>query len=329
MPILAKGGAPTTNPQQLGFVERVKAGRTVPMLSDPLIFDLVLGGHAAFATGYADHVAYAGPQRDDVVAMAKFYKHHQKLKDQELKSDYLNFVKNHIYYAAEAAGANADTLAEAEAQVDDLSASEFAHLLSYPQFSAGRDDPLLVMANLPIRTVLTTSPFTFVEDAFRRAGKTPRTEVCRWSEGLDTIDSAIDDDYKPSAREPLVYHLHGLDRYPDSLVLTEDDYLEFLVNVSRGKGNDRTDTLPALVRKALADDLILLGFSLSAWAFHVIYAGMIRLNSNRDERGVCILQLVDSPAERDYLQDYVEREARFDVFWGDVYAYARELLKIL
>ena len=329
MPILSKRGAPIANPQQLGFAGRVKAGRAVPLLSDPLIFDLVLGGHAAFAKGYAEHIAYTGPRHDDVVFMAKFYKHHQKLRDQDLKSDYLNYVKNHLYFAAEAAGASADTLAEAEAQVDDVSASDFAHLLGYPQFSAGRDDPLLVMANLPIRTVLTTSPFTFIEDAFRTAGKTPRTEVCRWFEGLDTIDSEIDDDYKPSAQEPLIYHLHGIDRYPDSLVLTEDDYLEFLVNVSRGKGNDRTDTLHALVRKSLSDDLILLGYSLAAWSFHVVYAGMIRLNSNRDDRGVCILQLVDNQAERDYLQDYVEREARFEVFWGDVYAYAQELLKIL
>jgi hypothetical protein len=329
MPILAKGGAAAASPQQLGFAERVRAGRVVPVLSDALIFDLVLGGHAAFVAGYADHSGYTGTRRGDVVHLTKFYKHQQKLRDQDLKSDYLNFVKNHIYYAAEAAGASADTLAEAAAQVDDLSVSAFARLLGYPQFSAGRDDPLLVMANLPMRTVLTTSPYTFIEEAFRMAGKTPRTEVCRWNEGLDTIDSAIDDDYKPSAQEPLVYHLHGLDQYPDSLVLTEDDYLEFLVNVSRGKGNDRTDALHALVRRSLADDLILLGFSLSDWAFHVIYAGMIRLNSTRDERGVCILQLTDNQAERAYLQDYVEREARFDVFWGDVYTYARELLKIL
>ena len=329
MPILSKPGAPAANPQQLGFAERIKAGRVVPVLSDPLLFDLVLGGHAAFAAGYAEHVEYNGPGSDDVVRMAKIYKHRNQLKGQDLKSDYLNYVKNHIYFAAQAAGASEDLLGEAETQVDDVNVTEFAHLLSYPKFNTGRDDPLLVMANLPLRVVLTSSPFTFIEDAFRKAGKTPRTEVCRWSAGLDTVDSAIDDEYKPSAQEPLIYHLHGLDQYPDSLVLTEDDYLEFLVNVSRGKGNDRTDALHALVRKSLSDDLILLGYSLTAWSFHVIYSGMIRLNSNRDERGVCVLQLADSQVERDYLEDYVEREARFDVFWGDVFAYARELLKLI
>ena len=329
MPILSKRGAPAINPKQLGFAERIKSGRVVPILSNSLLFDLVLGGHDAFTGSYAEYVEHAGGQDDDVVRMAKVFKHRNKLKSQDLKSDYLNFVKNHIYFAAEADGVDEEILGEAEAQVDDVSVTEFAHLLGYPRFDEGRDDLLLVMANLPIRTVLTTSPFTFIEDAFRQAGKMPRTEVCRWNEELDTIDSAIDDDYRPSAQEPLIYHLHGLDLYPDSLVLTEDDYLEFLVNISRGKGNDRTDTLHALVRKSLSDDLILLGYSLRAWSFHVVYSGMIRLNSNRDDRGVCILQLVDNQAERDYLQDYLEREARFDVFWGDVKAYAQELMKLL
>lgn len=329
MPILSRPGAASATPQQLGFAERMKAGRVVPILSDPLVFKLALGDYAAFAKSYAEHVGYTGPDADDVVRMAKVYKHRSKLRDQDLKSDYLNYVKNHIYFTAQAAGASADLLAEAEAQVDDVDVSAFARLLGYPKFADGRDDPLLVLASLPIRVVITASPFTFVEDAFRSAGKTPRTELCRWNEALDTIDSAIDDEYKPSAQEPLIYHLHGLDQYPDSLVLTEDDYLEFLVNVSRGKGNDRTDPLHALVRKALSDDLVLLGFTLTAWSFHVLYSGMIRLNSNRDERGICVLQLADSQVERDYLQDYIEREAHFEVFWGDAYAYAKELLKLL
>jgi hypothetical protein len=59
MPILAKGGAAAASPQQLGFAERVRAGRVVPVLSDALIFDLVLGGHAAFVAGYAEHVGTA------------------------------------------------------------------------------------------------------------------------------------------------------------------------------------------------------------------------------------------------------------------------------
>ena len=220
-------------------------------------------------------------------------------------------------------------MAEAEAEVDDLTVSAFANRLGYPKLDRGAEEPLLVLANLPVKIYLTTSPHTFLEDALRRAGKTPRTELCRWRKELDSIDPAIDAELQPSAREPLVYHLHGLDAYPDSLVLTEDDHLEFLVNVCQGQGNNAADRVHGLVRKALFDDLILLGFSLSSWPFRVLYNGLIKPNGRQEDRGVCCLQLVPSEDEKRYLQDYLEREAKFDVFWGDVPQYARELRRML
>ena len=82
MPILSRPGAASATPQQLGFAERMKAGRVVPILSDPLVFKLALGDYAAFARSYAEHVGYTGPDADDVVRMAKVYKHRSKLRDQ-------------------------------------------------------------------------------------------------------------------------------------------------------------------------------------------------------------------------------------------------------
>jgi hypothetical protein len=176
--------------------------------------------------------------------------------------------------------------------------------------------------------VLTTSPFTFIEDAFRKAGKVPRTEVCRWTKDLrNSIATTIDDRYQPNAREPLVYHLLGLDRYVDSLVLSEDDYLDYLGNLCQGQGNHAADYVPALVRGALSDDLILLGFRLDSWAFRVLYAGLIKRSGKAADRGVCEIQLPDSEEERAYLQDYIEREAKFQVFWGTLEEYAQRELR--
>jgi len=328
MPILGKRGEPAAVPLQLSFVERIRAGRVVPIISDEALFDLVLGGHAAFTRAYADYIEYPMPDRENLVKMAKYYKLHAKLKEQELKADYLNYIKNHVYRMAEADAADADLLAEAADQIDRKTMSEFARLLGYPRLGKAQDEPLPVLANLPFKTILTTSPFTFIEDALRAAGKSPRTEICRWRKELDTIDSVIDAAYKPSAAEPLVFHLHGLDAYPDSLVLTEDDYLEFLVNVSQGQGNEAADRIPALVRKVLSDDLIVLGFSLTNWAFRVLYAGLIKPNGKAEDRGVCCLQLAPSIAETSYLEDYLQREAKFDIYWGELPQYAQELRKM-
>ena len=328
MPILKPGAATSAAPPPTNFIDRIRAGRVVPVISDEACFDLALRGYGAFLAQYAAYAGYPLLDKENLVKVAKFFQLKGTLNDEALKADYLNYVKNHIYYLAQADQVDADTLAEAEAQVDEMAVSAFAGLLGYPRLDGGRNEPLLVLANLPIKIYLTTSPYTFIEEALQRAGKAPRTEICRWRRELDTIDSVIDDTYKPSAHEPLVYHLHGLDRYADSLVLTEDDYLEFLVNVAQGQGNDAVDRIHALIRKALSDDLIILGFSLNSWAFRVLYAGLIKPNSKQEDRGICCLQLNPSPDETRYLEDYLRREAKFDVFWGSLQEYAQGLPRL-
>ena len=333
MPIIkqagVQAGAQLANPLQLSFVERLKAGRVVPILSDAAIVDLTLAGQPRLVARLAEFMAYPLPDKDRIVQMVRFYKIRNGLKEQDVKSHFLNYVKNHVYLVAQEEGASADLLSEAEAQVDDLAVSDFAHLLGYPRFLAGPADPLLLLANLPIKVYLTTSPHTFIEDALRKAGKQPLTELCRWRRELDSIDPTITPGYRPAAQQPLVYHLHGLDKYPDSLVLSEDDHLEFLVNICQGAGNNAMDRVHGLVRQALFDDLILLGFSLSDWGFRALYAGLIKPNGRQEDRGVCCLQLAPDAVERQYLQEYLEREAKFEVFWGSLDQYTLELRRLL
>ncbi|MSP13657.1 MAG: hypothetical protein EXR62_11965 [Chloroflexi bacterium] len=339
MPINKKqAGVQPAGPRQSGFDRhfwRLKQSRVVPVISDEAMGDLVLGGYRGLVEGYADHeddgkpYRYPLPDKDNLPRVSRFFKVREGLTAGALKSEYLNYVKNHLYSLAQAEGADGELLAQAEAQVDALTVSEFAELLGYPNLKRDAEHPLLTLANLPARTFLTTSPYTFMEAALQVAGKKPRTELCRWRKELDSIDSAIDAGYKPSTTEPLVYHLHGLDKYDNSLVLTEDDHLEFLVNICQGQGNDAADRIPALVRKALVDDLVLLGFSLSKVTFRALYAGLIRTGERQEERGVCCLQLVPDEEEKRDLQDYLEREAKFDVFWGDVRQYTQQLGEML
>ena len=63
---------------------------------------------------------------------------------------------------------------------------------------------------------------------------------------------------------------------PDSLALTEDDHLELLVSLAQNRGKEGADRLPAVVRGALFDNVLLLGFTLGSWAFRVLYYGLIR-----------------------------------------------------
>ena len=85
---------------------------------------------------------------------------------------------------------------------------------------------------------------------------------------------------------------------------------------------------PALVRGALFDDVILLGYSLSSWAFRALYYGLVRpIGQEKDRRGICCIQLEADERTRQerYLNGYLDRAARFDIFWGDLYEYAKTL----
>jgi len=334
MPIIG-----STRAKRPGFVESVKHGLAVPIISDEVLFDLVLGGNDEFIRQYAGYIEYPLEDQGNLPKMAKYRKlamqdqersEGRDFTDNDLRADYLNYVKNVVYFRAQAEGVDDDLLAEAEEQIDLMTVTEFANLLGYPDFEGKEDNPLLVLANLPFRTILTTSPFMFIEDALRRAGKEPLTAVCRWRKDLsDLIDENIDDHYRPDAHHPLVYHLYGLDTYSSSLVLTEDDYLEFLVNVSQGRGDDSRDNVHALVRRALSSDLLVLGFDLNSWGFRALHAGLIKSDeTHKEKQGLCILQFAPSNAEKQYLHDYVKREARFDVFWGTFHSYSQELLKL-
>jgi hypothetical protein len=184
-------------------------------------------------------------------------------------------------------------------------------------------DPLLTLAEFPLPIYLTTGYHDFIETALKRAGKAPRTEICRWHKGLESIPSVFEGDYLPSKDEPLVYHLHGSDTYPDSLVLTENDYLEFLVAIAQEMGRG-TDPIPKRVRQAMADSsLILLGYGLQNWDFRVLFWGLIKPRPL--QHASVAIQLVPGEEEKRYLQEYLRREAKFEVYWGDIGEYLQEL----
>ena len=80
-----------------------------------------------------------------------------------------------------------------------------------------------------------------------------------------------------------MFHLHGHDRIVDSLVLTEDDYVDFTVNVSQ-----RRDLIPTVVQDAITDNtLVFLGYSLNDWNFRVLFRTLQGYLENSTKRRPC------------------------------------------
>lgn len=323
MPIIKREGKPCV--QSDDFVERVRLGQVLPLISHEGIGDLALGGDQRLVETFAELSGYPLTDRNDLPKMARYWAIQQERDDWGLKSFYLDVVKTYLMDLAQEVGRDEEQLAEAEAQADAKSTSEFATLLDLPDFDATRH-PLLVLANLPVPIFLTTSSHRFLEAALAKAGRASvHTDYLRWHGGLpDARNSELARGWRPTGDEPLVYHLFGLDDDPSSLVLTEDDYLRVLIALT-GERARETDILPTRITEALnTSTLVLLGFSLRSWAFRVVFWGLIKNSANRNV-GKINLVMQSSPEEQGYVQAYLRQEARLEVLWCDVAQWAEDL----
>jgi hypothetical protein len=85
-----------------------------------------------------------------------------------------------------------------------------------------------------------------------------------------------------------------------------------------------TDPIPRRVRQALTESsLVVLGYALQSWEFKALFWGLIKPRPLQHTS--VFIQLVPSDKERNYLQEYLRREAKFEVYWGDLYQYIQEL----
>ena len=203
-----------------------------------------------------------------------------------------------------------------------------------PDFSAP-DDPHGMLADLDLPLYITTNYDGLMTGALSARGKAPARELCGWNDLVRELQpSQLDAGFEPTPATPLVYHLHGHHEVPQSMVLTEDDYLAFLVRIST---DNTVRLLPSKVRSALATtSLLFVGYSLSDWDFRVLFRGLMgSLGSTLGMTSIAV-QLDPAPedatperraAAQEYLNGYFEQIQTIKVrlYWGDARDFAREL----
>src|SRR5262249_39038010 len=134
------------------------------------------------------------------------------------------------------------------------------------------------LADLGLPVYLTTNYDDFMAGALADRERDPRRDLCRWNDRLGSIPSVFrqEPSYKPTPANPLVFHLHRMLRLkdqdiPHSLVLSEDDSLEFLINLA----HDADGLLPPPVREALTNtSLLFVGYRLADWNFRVMFQSL-------------------------------------------------------
>jgi hypothetical protein len=185
-------------------------------------------------------------------------------------------------------------------------------------------DPHGLLARLPFRIYLTTNYDDFLVRSLRAEGRRPRRYLSCWHDGLRQ-DPTL---WRPPARpepsddEPFVFHLHGHAGERQSLVLTEDDYLEFLVAAM----TTPRDLLPAAVRRALMNtSLLFIGYSITDWSFRVVFKSLLRnLPKSIADRHIAVQLDPGDDKQRTYLDQYYGGQ-NIDVFWGTAAEFAKKL----
>lgn len=166
------------------------------------------------------------------------------------------------------------------------------------------DDPYTILAKLPLPLYITTNYDYFLEKSLKKQHKEVKTDLCRWIPSIDE-PSPLNDGFDPNVANPVVFHLYGYTKSQQSIALSEDDYFQFLINVSKDQ-----DLIPSRVDKAITGtSLILLGYSLDDWDFRVLFhflAAKLSLTTSKTHVAVQI-----SPLSNDEPEDLRQRAQTF------------------
>ncbi|NUW31668.1 SIR2 family protein [Nonomuraea sp. SMC257] len=209
------------------------------------------------------------------------------------------------------------------------------------EFRAGAEgmgaglEPYALLAELPLPIFITTNYDDFLLKALARAHKKPNIAICPWHDQIDHSQELLSSEagWNPRPDSPLIYHLHGSMRQPQSIVLTNDDYEEFITSLVADR-----DIIPPVIRAALTTrSLLFIGYGMRDMTFRTIFNGLQRVLPGMVRRRHVSVQLPplghrpeggSGPSMMQY------QAARFDkwrisIYWGTIDEFTGELRRRL
>jgi hypothetical protein len=183
-------------------------------------------------------------------------------------------------------------------------------------------DPHRILAELRASVYVTTNFDPLLERALKANDRMPQQLVTRWRCQANPVSADEMTVAEPTEQAPLVYHAFGAfgPSSHDGLVLTEDDYFDYLLKTAEDK------LIPDEVQSALVDNsLLFLGFRLTDWHFRVLFRLMMSLPGRDRLKNYChvavqldpdLQTMADAERAKVYLADYFGKEPNIEIFWG-------------
>jgi hypothetical protein len=147
----------------------------------------------------------------------------------------------------------------------------------------------LNLADLPFYFIVTSTPDKMIVEALKKKNKTPiiaRYNFAGTSSSMVQIERASD-------KTPLIFYLYGVSDEPESLVLTEEDLLDYIVSVVSDN-----PPIPDGILKELRKEqksFLFLGFGLKHWYLRILLH--VLRGKNKESYSIAFENLVPTVTE--------------------------------
>jgi TIR domain/SIR2-like domain len=182
------------------------------------------------------------------------------------------------------------------------------------------------LASLPFSLILTTCHDALLTGALQESGKRPL--VCRYHFRGDRHDNP---EFAPSETldEPVIYHLFGFAQEPSSLVLSENDVLDFLIAIVSERA-PLPNTLSRILKRK-DQSFLFVGFGIKQLHLRILLKVLIRaLELDRTGSAVATESLRDLlEGDREQTILFYQRGTRVEIEDAEIRAFLVELTRRL
>jgi hypothetical protein len=182
------------------------------------------------------------------------------------------------------------------------------------------------LASLPFSVILTTCHDALLTRALQESGKRPL--VCRYYFRGDRHDNP---EFAPSETpdEPVIYHLFGFAQEPRSLVLSENDVLDFLIAIVSER-SPLPNTLSRILKRKY-QSFLFVGFGIKQLHLRILLKVLIRaLELDRTGSAVATESLRDLlEGDREQTILFYQRGTRVEIEDAEIRAFLVELTRRL
>jgi hypothetical protein len=170
------------------------------------------------------------------------------------------------------------------------------------------NEPYNILAKLPLPIYITTNYDDMMERALLKNQRDVKPDLCKWVKSLEDTSPLAEQGFQPNVANPSVFHLYGYMQTQQSMVMSEDDYFQFLINVSKDP-----ELIPKRIQQAITGtSLLLLGYSLEDWDFRILFHFLAGYLKNSTSKTHVAVQLSPSAGTDDVRQ---RAQAFFDKYF--------------